>query len=133
VHRKTLMSILRFFHPLSYRLYLFFQFLDCFWSYQDPILESIPTQRHLTRSPIKKLKWHHLNGALIVVVVHKLGQWTRTNPNIYVGPTHTYATQPSQIGSFLQSSCLSQGHVVLNFSGVPKASWETHPKSSCKH
>jgi hypothetical protein len=57
----------------------------------------------------------------------------KTIPNVFVGPTHTYATQPSQIGLFLWSAHLSQGHVVLNFNGVPKASWETRPKSSCKN
>jgi hypothetical protein len=52
----------------------------------------------------------------------------RTIPNVYVGPTHTYTTQPSKFGLFLRLSYLSQGHVVLKFSGVPKASRETCPK-----
>jgi hypothetical protein len=49
-----------------------------------------------TWSPIKKLKWCHLNGALMVVVACKLGPVARTIPNVFVGPTHTYATQPSK-------------------------------------
>jgi hypothetical protein len=56
----TLLSILRFFNPLSYGLHLLFHFLDRFWSHQDPILKPIPTQGRPTRSPIKKLKRRHL-------------------------------------------------------------------------
>jgi hypothetical protein len=66
------MSILHFFNPMSYRLHLFFHFLNHLWSYQEPILKSIPTQRRPTWSSIKKLKRFHLNGTLIVVAVCKL-------------------------------------------------------------
>jgi hypothetical protein len=68
----TLLSILRFFNPLSYGLHLLFYFLDRFWSHQDPILKPIPTQGRPTRSPIKKLKRRHPYGALITVVVSEL-------------------------------------------------------------
>ena len=68
----TLLSILRFFNPLSYGLNLLFHFLDHFWSHQDPILKPIQTQGRPTWSPVKKLERRHLNGALVTVVVSKL-------------------------------------------------------------
>jgi hypothetical protein len=68
----TLLSIMRFLYPLSYGFHLLFHFLDRFWSHQDPILKPIPTQEHPTRSPIKKLKRRHLNGALVTVVMSEL-------------------------------------------------------------
>jgi hypothetical protein len=66
---KTLMLIPNFIDPLSYCLHLIFHFLDLFCSDGDPILNMIPTQRCLMRSPIKKLERHHLNGSLITIAM----------------------------------------------------------------
>jgi hypothetical protein len=76
----TLLSILRFFDPLYYCFHLIFHFWDHFWSHQDPILKSIPTQRHPTWSPVKKLERLHLNGALVTVVICKFHQWQEFFP-----------------------------------------------------
>jgi hypothetical protein len=129
---KTLMSILRFFQPFFLSFVLVLPFLGSLLVLPGPHPRVYPNSKASDISH-RETQWCHLNGTLMVVVACKLDQWTRTIPNVYVGPTHTYATQPSKFGSFLRSTCLSQGHVVLKFSGVPKASWETSPKSSCKH
>jgi hypothetical protein len=126
----TLLSILRFFNPLSYRFHLFFHFLDRFWSYQDPILKSIPAQRRLTWSPVKKLEWCHLNGALIVVVVCKLYQWKELFPMLMlVHHIHTQHIFQDLVHSFYLPVCLKV-ICVLKLSWVPKASWklvQNHP------
>jgi hypothetical protein len=90
----TLLSILHFFNSLSYNFHLFFHFLDFFWSYQDPILNSIPAQWHLTRSPVKKLKRCHLNDTLIVFVVCKFYNWQELFPTFllvhYIHTQHIF-------------------------------------------
>jgi hypothetical protein len=120
-------------NPFSYRLYLFFHFLDHFCSYQDPILKSIPTQRRLTGSPIKKLKRCHLNGALIVVVECKLYQWQELFPMfLLVHHVHTQHIFKDLVHHFCLPICLRviRGiKVKLGFQGL----LENNPKSSCKH
>jgi hypothetical protein len=76
----TLPAILHFFNPLSYCLHFIFHFLDLFWSHQDPILKPIPTQRSLTRSPVKKCERCHLNGAFVTFVIREFHQWKELFP-----------------------------------------------------
>jgi hypothetical protein len=80
----TLLPILHFFDPLSYSLHLIFRFLDRFRSHHDPILKTIPTQRHLTRLPTKKIERHHLNGALVIVVISEFNQWKELFPTLFL-------------------------------------------------
>jgi hypothetical protein len=86
----NIFSIMCFLDPLYYFFHLVFHFLDHFRSHQDPILKLIPNQRPLTRSPIKKLEGHHINGALITVVICKLYQWQEFFPMpLWVHHVHT--------------------------------------------
>jgi hypothetical protein len=71
----TLGSILRFLDPLSYSFHLIFHFLDLLLVPPGPYPQVIPNSRHLTRSPIKKMERHHLNGALVNVVISEFYKW----------------------------------------------------------
>jgi hypothetical protein len=103
----TLLSILHLFNPLYYHLHFFFHFLDCFWSYQDPILNSIPTQWRSKRFPLKEIKWFHLNGTLIVVVVCKLYHWQELFPMfLLVHHVHTQYIFQNLVHSFSLPICL---------------------------
>jgi len=118
---------MRFLDHFSYRFHLLFHFLDLFWSYEDPILKLIPTQRCLTWSPVKKLKRHHLNGALIVVVVCKLYQWQELFPKLFlVYHVHMQNILQDLVLSFCLPVCL---WVIFGSQGL----LETTPKSSRKH
>jgi hypothetical protein len=129
----TLLSILRFFNPLSYCFHLIFHFLDHFWSHQDPILKSIPTQRHLTRSSIKKLERCHLNGALVAIVISKFYQWQELFPTLLlVHHVHVQHAFQDLVCSFGMPVCLR----VICSTKVklgPQGLLETSPKSSSKH
>jgi hypothetical protein len=129
----TLMSILHFLDPLSYIFHLIFHFLDHFWSHQDPILKSIPNQRHLTRLSIKKLEGHHLNGALVIVVIGEFYQWKEFFPTLML-VHHLHVQHVFQVlfHSFILLISLQVIHstkVKLGSEGL----LETSPKSSSKH
>jgi hypothetical protein len=129
----TLMPILRLFYPLSYCFHLVFHFLDLFWSHQDLILKLIPTQRHSTRSPIKKLERRHLNGALITSFICELYQWEELFAMfLLVHSIHAQNILQDLVcflglPVYLQVICGTK--VKLGSQGL----LETSPKSSCKH
>jgi hypothetical protein len=103
----TLLLILCFFDPLYYCFHVIFHFLDHFWSHQDPILKLIPTQRHLTWSPVKKHEIGHLNGALITVVICKFYQWQEFLPMLLlVHHVHTQHILQDLVCSFGLPVCL---------------------------
>jgi len=129
----SLMSILRFFDPFSYCLHLIFHFLVFFWSHQDPILNSIPTQRRSTWSPVKKLERSHLNIALITVVVCKLYQWKELFPMILL--VHNVNMQHILQYLVCYFSLLVFLWVICDtkFKLGSQDLLETSPKSSCAH
>jgi hypothetical protein len=129
----TLLSILRFLDPLFYSFHLIFHFLDHFWSHQDPILKPIPTQRCLTWSPVKKLEWFHLNGALLGVVIRKFYQWKEFFPILLlVHNVHAQHILQGLVCSFNLTVCL---RVIrgTKFKLGSQDLLETSPKSSSKH
>jgi hypothetical protein len=127
------MLILCFFDPLYYCFQLIFHFLDHFWSHQDPILKSILTQRHPTSSPVKKLERHHINGALINVVIRKIYQWKELFPMILlVLNIHMKHILQDLFFSFslpVYLRVIRGTKVKLGSQGL----LETSPKSSSKH
>jgi hypothetical protein len=129
----TLLSILHFLDPLSYSLHLIFHFLDLFWSHQDPILKPVPSQRRPTWSVVKKLERLHLNGALIIVVIHKLYQWKDFFPTLLLlHNIHMQHVLQDLVCSFNLPICLRvicSSKVKLGSQGL----LETSPKSSYKH
>jgi hypothetical protein len=50
------------------------------------------TQRHLKQSPIKKLERHHLNGALVTIVICEFYQWQELFPMLLL--VHHVHVQP---------------------------------------
>jgi hypothetical protein len=129
----TLLSILRFFDPLSYCFHLLFHLLYHFWSHQDPILKPIPNQRRLTRSPIKKLERHHLNGALVIVVICEFYQWKEFFPMLllfhHVHAQHVFQDLVCSFGLPICIRVICSTKVKLGSQGL----LETSPKSSSKH
>ena len=100
----TLLSILNFFNHLYYCFHLLFNFLDQFWSHQDPILKPIQTQGRPTWSPIKEIKRRHLNGALVTVVVSELYERQEFLPTLLL-VHHVHAQHVFQ--GLVRSFCLS--------------------------
>jgi hypothetical protein len=129
----TLLSILRFFDPLSYCFHFIFHFLDRFWSHQDPILKPIPTQRRLTRSPVKKLEKHHLNGALVTFVICEFYQWQEFFPTLmlvhHVHVQHVFQDLVCSFGLLVYLRVICSTKVKLGSQGL----LETSPKLSSKH
>jgi hypothetical protein len=129
----TLVLILLFFNPLYYCLDLFFHFLDHLWSHQDPILQLILNQRRPTWSTVKKLERHHINGALVTVVISKFYQWPEFFPTLLlVHHIHAQHVLQGLFRSFVLPVSLQVIHsteVKLGSQGL----LETSPKLSSKH
>jgi hypothetical protein len=101
------LSVLFFLDPLYYCFHLIFHFLDLFWSHQVSILMPIPTQRHLTWSPVKKIERRHLNGALITVVICQFYQWQEFLPTLMlVDQVHVQHVLQYLVCSFGLPVCL---------------------------
>jgi hypothetical protein len=129
----NLLSILCFFDPLSYCLHLIFHFLYFLWSHQDPIVKMIQTQRHPTRSPINKLERHHLNGALVTVVICEFYTWKELFPMLllvhHVHEKHVFQDLVFSFGLLVCLRVIHSTKVKLGSQGL----LETSPKSSSKH
>jgi hypothetical protein len=127
------MSILRFFDPLYYCLHLIFHLLNRLWSHQHPILNSIPTQGHLTRSPIKELERSHLNGSLVTVVIIEFYQWKEFFPTLllvhHVHAQHFFQYLVCSFNLPVSLRVIHNTKVKLGSKGL----LETSPKSSGKH
>jgi hypothetical protein len=127
------LSILHFLDPLSYSLHLIFPFLDHFWSHQGPILKSIPTKRCLTRSPIKKLEGHHLNVALVIIVIGEFYQWKEFFPMLllvhHIHAKHVFQGLVHSFDLPVSVQVIPSTKVKLDSQGL----LETSPKLSSKH
>jgi hypothetical protein len=129
----TLLSILCLFDPLSYCFHLIFHFLDHFWSHQDPILKMIPTQRHMTWSPIKKLERCRLNRALVTVFICEFYQWQEFFPMLmlvhHIHAQHVFQYLVCSFGLTVCLQVIRNTKVKLSSKGL----LETSPKLSRKH
>jgi hypothetical protein len=125
--------IMRFLDPLSYCFHLIFHFLDHLWFHRDPILKSIPTQKHPTWSPIKKLKRGHLNGALLTVLISEFYQWQEFFPMLmlvhHVHVKHVFQDLVCLFGFLFYIRVIRGTKVKLGSQGL----LETSPKLPSKH
>jgi hypothetical protein len=122
-----------FFNYFSYRLHLLLHLLDHLWSHQDPIRKSIPTQRCLTWSLVKKLKWCHLNHTLVTVIVCKIYQWQEVFPTFllvhYIHTQHIFQNLVHSLYFSIYLKVIRCTEIQLRSQGL----LETSPKLSSKH
>jgi hypothetical protein len=97
------------------------------------MLKPIQNQRHLTFSPINKLERHHLNGALVAIVINKFYQWKEFFPTLFlvhhILVQHVFQDLVCLFDLLVSLQVIHRSNVKLGSQGL----LETSPKLSSKH